>query len=96
MRYLKTAIITLVFAFTHTAMAGTAQPRAGIENTMRGIVVKLDMKEGAGTLKQEYTNKLVSFRFAKELTEKRIDLPKVGTVVEFTYILNDDNIAASE
>ena len=96
MRYLKIAVISLVFTFAHTSMAGTTQYKSGTENTMRGVIVELDAAAGTGILKQELTNKLVSFRFAEEFKEKRIDMPKVGTVVEFTYILNDDSIAARD
>lgn len=96
MRYLKTVIITLMFIFTNSALAAPGFNKAGKESTLRGTVVKLDKEKGTGILKEEYTNRLVTFRFADELKENLSELPRAGTVVEFTYIKNNDNIAATE
>ena len=87
MRYIKLIFITLVLAFANAAIAGGG-------NTVRGTIVDIDMATGTGTLKQENTNKLVSFRFADNLKDSRMELPKAGTVVEFTYTREADKVAA--
>lgn len=87
MRYLKLLFLTLVFVFANAAMAGA-------DNTLRGTIVEIDMATGTGTLKQENTNKLVPFRFSDNLRDSRIELPKAGTVVEFTYTREEGKVAA--
>ena len=74
--------------FINTGMMETS------EGIVKGIVVRFDSKTGKGTLRQTLTNKLVSFRLTKKLLGNRVDLPKVGAVVEFTYTLNEGSVAS--
>lgn len=74
--------------FVNTGMA------AKTESTVHGMVVRFDSDTGKGTLRQELTNKLIPFRFTRDLMENRADLPKVGAVVEFTYIQKEGSVAS--
>lgn len=94
MRYLKVVLITLMFAFAGTAMAATDLNKAEKEYTVKGIIVKLDKEKGVGTLLEQRTNKLVSFRFSKDMKEKNIDTLKIGVDVEFTYVKGDSLTAS--
>lgn len=64
------------------------------EGTVSGIVTRFDGETGKGVLRSEMTNKLIHFQLANDLLQNRLDLPRVGTVVEFTYTANEGSMAS--
>jgi len=64
------------------------------ESTIRGIVIRVDMATGTGTLREERSNRLVTFTFAKVLLENHVAVPKVGAYVEFIYTAADEDTVA--
>lgn len=64
------------------------------ENSVKGIVVQFDSETGKGVLREELTNKLIAFRLTRDLLKNRIDLPKVGAVVEFICIPSEGSVAS--
>jgi len=59
------------------------------ESKISGMIVELDLKTGAGTIREEKTNRLVPFRLTQDLMDKKNNVLKTGTVVEFTYTRAD-------
>jgi hypothetical protein len=94
MRYLKAVIIGLMLLFTHAVLAAPCPHKTGMENTVRGMIVNLDRKEGTGMLREEQTNRLVPFRFTEDSREKRGAIPRKGAVVEFTYHMKEHKVTA--
>ena len=69
-------------------------PRNKTESTIRGIVIQVDMATGRGILREERTNRLVTFAFEQGLLDKHVAVPRVGAYVEFTYTAADDDTVA--